>query len=97
KKLENPRSVTTLRVQNTKRKRSAPKETKVKEEGTEEYSIGWGAKKRVRPHTRKAATKVPAQEERNPSSENVTMKERVHEGQKCSPKVKRTTYHNHGM
>ncbi|GJU46088.1 hypothetical protein Tco_1203354 [Tanacetum coccineum] len=47
-----------------------------------------GAKKIVRPHTRKAATRVPAQEERNSSSENVTMKERVHEGQKCSPKVK---------
>ncbi|GJT63545.1 reverse transcriptase domain-containing protein [Tanacetum coccineum] len=45
-----------------------------------------GAKKRVHPHTRKAATRVPAQEERNSSLENVTMKERVHEGEKYSPK-----------
>ncbi|GJU95139.1 hypothetical protein Tco_1319895 [Tanacetum coccineum] len=47
-----------------------------------------GAKERVRPHTRKAATRVLAQEERNRSQENVTMKERVHEGQIYSPKVK---------
>ncbi|GJX44164.1 reverse transcriptase domain-containing protein [Tanacetum coccineum] len=44
-----------------------------------EYSIGWEAKKRVCPHT---------QEEQNPFPENVTMKEHVHGGQKCSPKVK---------
>ncbi|GJV71548.1 uncharacterized mitochondrial protein-like protein [Tanacetum coccineum] len=35
-------------------------------------------------HARKAATKVLIQEERNPFLENVTMKERVHGGQKCS-------------
>ncbi|GJS36829.1 reverse transcriptase domain-containing protein [Tanacetum coccineum] len=88
KKLENPRSVTTLRVQNTKRKRGIPKGTKVREEWTKEYSIDWEARKKVCPHTRKAATKVPAQEERNPSPENVTIKEHVHEGQRCFPKVK---------
>ncbi|GKC48015.1 hypothetical protein Tco_1065737, partial [Tanacetum coccineum] len=44
-----------------------------------EYSIGWEAKKIVCPHT---------QEERNPFPTNVSMKERVHGGHKCSPKVK---------
>ncbi|GJY93753.1 reverse transcriptase domain-containing protein [Tanacetum coccineum] len=52
-----------------------------------------GAKERVRPHTRKAATRVPAQEEWNQSLENVTMKERVHEGQRYSPKVCEETCH----
>ncbi|GJV55509.1 hypothetical protein Tco_1456514 [Tanacetum coccineum] len=47
-----------------------------------------GAKKRVRSHTRKAATRVPASKERNLSPENVIMKARVHKGQRCSPKVK---------
>ncbi|GJV36448.1 reverse transcriptase domain-containing protein [Tanacetum coccineum] len=92
-KLENPRSATTLRVQNTKRKRGTPKETKVRGEGTEEYSIGWEARKRVCLHTRKAATRVLAQEKRNPSPENVTMKERVHEGHRCSLKVKTSGGH----
>ncbi|GKG50756.1 hypothetical protein Tco_0538880 [Tanacetum coccineum] len=53
-----------------------------------EYSIGWEANKRVCPHTRKVATRVPAQEEQYSFLENVTVKERVHGGQKYSPKVK---------
>ncbi|GKA15206.1 homeodomain-like protein [Tanacetum coccineum] len=56
-----------------------------------------GAKKRVRPHTQKAATRVPAPEERNPSLENVTMKERVYEGQRYSPKVKTTRGGGNGI
>nr|GEW19461.1 hypothetical protein [Tanacetum cinerariifolium] len=47
-----------------------------------------GAKKRVCPHTQKSATRVLAQEERNPSPKNVTMKKRVHEGHRCFPKPK---------
>ncbi|GJQ91347.1 hypothetical protein Tco_0002486 [Tanacetum coccineum] len=39
-------------------------------------------------HARKAATRVPVQEEQNPLPENVTMMERVHGGQKRFPKVK---------
>ncbi|GJT04607.1 reverse transcriptase domain-containing protein [Tanacetum coccineum] len=48
----------------------------------------WEIKERVYPHTQKAVTRVTAREERNPFPENVTMKEHVHGGQKCSPKVK---------
>ncbi|GKD79634.1 hypothetical protein Tco_1342255 [Tanacetum coccineum] len=59
-----------------------------KEEGPGEYSIGWEVKERVCPHTRKAFTRVPAQKERNLFPENVTIKERIHGGQKCFPKVK---------
>ncbi|GJZ25778.1 reverse transcriptase domain-containing protein [Tanacetum coccineum] len=59
-----------------------------KEEETDECSIGWEIKERVGPHTRKAVTRVTAREERNPFPENITMKEHVHRGQKCSPKVK---------
>ncbi|GJY92858.1 reverse transcriptase domain-containing protein [Tanacetum coccineum] len=59
-----------------------------KEEETEEYSIGWEIKEKVCSHTQKAVTRVTAWEERNPFPENVTMKEHVHGGHKCSPKVK---------
>ncbi|GJS90212.1 hypothetical protein Tco_0772848 [Tanacetum coccineum] len=95
KKLEVTRGVITLRVQNTKCKRKAPKRIEVqtlpreeKEEETEEYSIGWEIKERVCSHTQKAVTGVTTRKERNPFSENVTMKEHAHRGQKCSPKVK---------
>ncbi|GJS78494.1 hypothetical protein Tco_0728375 [Tanacetum coccineum] len=54
----------------------------------EEYSIVWEIKERVCPHTRKAVTRVIAQKEQNPSPENVTMKEHVYRGRKCSLKVK---------
>ncbi|GJR02477.1 reverse transcriptase domain-containing protein [Tanacetum coccineum] len=60
----------------------------VKEERTEAYSIGWEVKERVCPYTRKAVTRVLIQEERKPFPENVTMKERIHKKQKCSPKAK---------
>nr|GEX53423.1 reverse transcriptase domain-containing protein [Tanacetum cinerariifolium] len=60
----------------------------VNEERKEAYSIGWEVKERTCSHTRKAATRVPVQEERNPFPKNVTTKERVHGGQKSSPKVK---------
>ncbi|GJS23415.1 hypothetical protein Tco_0452047 [Tanacetum coccineum] len=59
-----------------------------KEEETEEYSIGWEIKEKVCSHTRKAVTRVTSWEEQNPFPENVTMKEHVHGGHKCSPKVK---------
>ncbi|GJW45206.1 reverse transcriptase domain-containing protein [Tanacetum coccineum] len=53
-----------------------------------EHSIGWEAKERVCQHTRKAVTRVPAQKERNPFPENVTIKECIHGGRKCSLRVK---------
>ncbi|GJX98928.1 reverse transcriptase domain-containing protein [Tanacetum coccineum] len=59
-----------------------------KEEETKEYSIGWEIKERVCLHSQKVVTRVTTRKERNPFSENVTMKEHAHRGQKCSPKVK---------
>ncbi|GJQ89981.1 hypothetical protein Tco_0001120 [Tanacetum coccineum] len=73
------------RGQRTERSRSVPGG---KEEEAEEYSIGWEIKERVCPHTRKAVTRVTARKEQNLFPENVTMKEHVHGGQKCSLKVK---------
>ncbi|GKD33939.1 reverse transcriptase domain-containing protein [Tanacetum coccineum] len=58
------------------------------EEGTGECSTGWEERGKVCPHTRKAVTRVTAWKERNMFPENVIMKERVHRGRKCSPKVK---------
>nr|GEW48705.1 reverse transcriptase domain-containing protein [Tanacetum cinerariifolium] len=59
-----------------------------KKKETKEYSIGWEIKERVCLHTWKSVTRATAQKERNLFPENVTMKEHVHRGQKCSPKVK---------
>ncbi|GJX88677.1 hypothetical protein Tco_0340691 [Tanacetum coccineum] len=59
-----------------------------KEEETEEYSIGWEIKERVCPHTQNVVTRVTARKERNPFPENITMKEHIHRGHKCSPRVK---------
>ncbi|GJR84409.1 putative RNA-directed DNA polymerase [Tanacetum coccineum] len=59
-----------------------------KEEETKEYSIGWEINEVVYPQTQRANTRVTAQKEHNLFSENVTMKELVHRGHKCSLKVK---------
>ncbi|GKG14987.1 hypothetical protein Tco_0354587, partial [Tanacetum coccineum] len=49
--------------------------------------VCWEVKEKTCSHARKAATRVPVQEGRNPFPENVTIKERVHGGQKRSLKV----------
>nr|GEY18413.1 hypothetical protein [Tanacetum cinerariifolium] len=58
------------------------------EEETEEYSIGWEIRERVCPHASKAVTRATAPNEQNPFPKNITMKEHVQGGQKCSSKVK---------
>ncbi|GJZ84142.1 hypothetical protein Tco_0649481 [Tanacetum coccineum] len=87
-KLEDPRGVTTLRIQNAERQNRLGTGWEVKEEGTGEYSIRWEVKERVCSHTRKAVTRVPAQKEWNSFPKNITTKERVYGGQRCSSKVK---------
>nr|GEU38463.1 reverse transcriptase domain-containing protein [Tanacetum cinerariifolium] len=57
-------------------------------EGTEEYSLGWEEREIVCSHTQKAVTRAPTRKERNMLPENVTTMELVHEGWKCSLKVK---------
>nr|GEW73864.1 reverse transcriptase domain-containing protein [Tanacetum cinerariifolium] len=89
KKFKDPRGVTTLRIQNTK---CTSREKG--EEGAEEYSIGWEVKEGVRPHTRKAVTRVPARKERNLFPKNVTMQELVHGGQRNAIR-KRGDFRNH--
>nr|GEV67188.1 reverse transcriptase domain-containing protein [Tanacetum cinerariifolium] len=72
------------RERRTGRSRSMPEG---KGRRDEEYSIGWKIKEKVCSHTRKVVTRVTAREEQNIFPKNVTMKEHVHGGQKCSPKV----------
>ncbi|GKD11157.1 reverse transcriptase domain-containing protein [Tanacetum coccineum] len=89
KELETTRSVTTLRVQNTKCKGRTLKGTEgINGERKKAYSVGWEVKKRMCLYVQKAATKVLIQEKRNPFPENVTMWERIHEGQNTA-KVER--------
>ncbi|GKB41622.1 hypothetical protein Tco_0886564 [Tanacetum coccineum] len=60
----------------------------IKEERKGVCSKGWEIKEKVCPHTRRAATKVPIQEERNRSTKSVTMRGRLHKERNHSQRVR---------
>ncbi|GKB03398.1 hypothetical protein Tco_0831487 [Tanacetum coccineum] len=76
-----------VRGEHQRRRRLGRSRRKEREEETVEYSLVWEIREKVCLHTRKAATRVTAQEEHNLFPENATMKDHIHGGQKYFLKV----------